>query len=371
MTIIAAYAIRKFPVLLGDLLLTGKNDPSARNVAVPAQGEVQEFFGSSGWGISGLSQKVTIIGDNCVVAWADTWLGAKVAISRLRELACSSTLTCEAILKALHAEPDLTHYPASFVGLVHEDGVLQQFRFNAEHFQSSSLGTVYLSGTGSAVIHEFSKILAGVDSRMTGSPNDADVAVAQSLMLCGLLLNSEFRGGDAATTLRNMFGGGYEIAFYSEGRMQKLSEVTYVFWEAQVTAHDVQLSHPQLLVKQKYAGDFLLIRSARVESSASSSLLRVVDEQRHAIRPMYESAVRPTLQELADVSLQSRLLCHCILVRRGTEAREIYTRIQRYSPDSEVSVTCEDKNGHLVFGFRGDTMAEILQALERFRDERA
>jgi len=368
MTIIAAYAIRKFPMLFGDLLLTGRNDPSAQKVAVPAQGEVQEFFGSSGWGISGLNQKVTIIGDNCVVAWAGTWLGAKVAIAKLRELASSSTLTCEAVLNALHAEPDLKHYPASFVGLIHEDGVLQQFRFNAEHFQNPSLGTVYLSGTGSAAIHEFSQMLAGADSRMTGSPNGADVAIAQSLMLGGLLLQSEFRGGDAATTLRHMFGGGYEIAFYSEGRMQKLSEVTYVFWEALVTAHDVQLSHPQLLVKQKYAGDFLLIRSARVESSATS--LRVVDEQRHVIRPMYESAGRPTQQDLADVSLQSRLQCHCILVKRGTEAIGIYTRIQRYSPDSEVSVTCEDKNGHLVFGFREDTMAEILHALERFRDER-
>jgi hypothetical protein len=83
-------------------------------------------------------------------------------------------------------------------------------------------------------------------------------------MLGGLLLQAEFRGGDAAATLRNMFGGGYEIAFYSNGRMQKLREVTYVVWEALLTAHNVHVSLPQLLVKQTYVDDYLLVRSARV-----------------------------------------------------------------------------------------------------------
>jgi hypothetical protein len=171
MTVIAAYVIGNFPVLFGDLLLTSERATGARKVAVPTQGEVQDFFGSSGWGISGLTQKVNVLSDNCAIAWAGSWLGARVAIAGLRDLALSRTLTCEAILEFFDALPDLKLNPASFVGLVHDDGALQQFCFNAEQFQSESLGTVYLSGTGSTAIYELSDILAGADSQMTGSPN--------------------------------------------------------------------------------------------------------------------------------------------------------------------------------------------------------
>ena len=44
MTVIAAFSVSNFPVLFGDLLLTGPS-VSERRVAVPAQGEVQDFFG--------------------------------------------------------------------------------------------------------------------------------------------------------------------------------------------------------------------------------------------------------------------------------------------------------------------------------------
>jgi hypothetical protein len=85
---------------------------------------------------------------------------------------------------------------------------------------------------------------------------------------------------------------------------------------------------------------------------------------------MYETAARPSLEELTNVSLQSRLLCHCIFVRCAADSVGIYTRVQQYSPQSEVSITFEDKHGQIIFGFRSDTAVEITQAFQRFRVER-
>lgn len=365
MTVVAAFAISGYPVVFGDLLLTGPSGSEGQTVAVPTQGEVQEFFGDSGWSVIGLNQKVTLLADNCVVAWAGSWLGARVAIARLRKLAKADYLTCESILKYLNADSDLSKHPTSFVGMVTEPGGIRQFRFNAEHFNSATLGNVFLSGTGSAAIREFSDLLASMETQSTGSMNVADNCVAKTMMLGGLLLQAEFRSGLAAATLRNMFGGGYEIAFHSNGRIQKLAEASYVFWTAEVAPDGVRVSSPQLVVKQRYLGDYLFIRSARVEAAAEQ--LRLVDEQRHIISPMYEAPLDIAQEKLKAISLQSNLLCHCILVLQSGKQTGIYTRVQRYSPNSEVTITFEDKDDQVVFGFRGDTMAQIAQSLERFK----
>ena len=367
MTVVATFAISGYPVVFGDLLMTGPSANEVRTVAVPAQGEVQEFFGDSGWSVLGLKQKVTLLADNCVVAWAGSLLGARIAISGLRELAKTGVLTCESILRHLQADSDLSKHPASFVGMVAESGRLHQFRFNAEHFDSTTLGHVFLSGSGSAAIHEFSKVLASMESRSTGSANAAVTCVAKTMMLGGMLLQAEFRGGLAATTLRNMFGGGYEIAFFSDGRMRKLEEVSYLFWEAEIAPDEVRVSPPQLVVKQRYIGDYLLIRSARIEASAKQ--LRVENEQRHVICPMYDApSLDVPMEELRTISLQSNLLCHCILVLQAGQQTGIYTMVQRYSPESEVTITFEDKDDQVVIGFRSDTMTQIAQSLERFRN---
>lgn len=365
-TVIAAFAIGGFPLLFGDLLLTGPT--SGRTVAVPAQGDVQGFFGDSGWSISGLSQKVCLLSDSCAVAWAGSWLGARVAIAELRRRALSGPLSVEDATGYLTSEPDLRRNPAAFVGLTYSAGHLHQFHFGAEELQTRSLGPAYVSGSGAGAIHEFANLLQSMESTATGSPTVGNQAIANALSLGGMLLQSEFRGRDTAATLRSMFGGGYEIAYFSGGRMQKLPEITYVVWEAQIDESNVHVSHPQLLIKQMYSGDHLLIKSARVESSAAAPTPRIVDEQAHAIRPMFEAPPFAALPSLRSMSLQSRLLCHCILVRRSDMLVGLYTRVQQYSADSELTVTFEDSKGELRFGIRNDTALEIAKSLERFRE---
>ena len=366
MTVIAAFSVSNFPVLFGDLLLTGPS-VSERRVAVPAQGEVQDFFGDSGWSVLGLTQKVCVLGNDCAIAWAGSWLGARVAIAELRRRYLSGSQTIDDMIAYLKGEPELQKHPASFIGLLHNAGQLHQFHVSADELQCPTLGMVYLSGSGSYAVEEFSRLLQTMDSAVAGGPTAGDEAVSTALSMGGMLLQVEFRGGNAASTLRNMFGGGYEIAFFSGGRMQKLTEVTYVIWEANLDETSVHVSHPLLVIKQKYAGDYLLVRSARIESSPTQATLRIVDEQGHVIRPMFDVPRFDDVASLKSLSLQSRLLCHCILTHGPGSAHGIYTRVQQYGPDSELGVTFEDTGGQVVFGMRNDTMMQIAQSLDRFR----
>src|SRR5687768_569719 len=103
MTLIATFSVNKYPVVFGDLLLTGPASAGKR-VALPTQGPDHDFFGDSGWAISGLTQKVNIVSPNCAIAWAGSWLEARCAISGLRDLAQSQTLTTDVVRSFLRAQ---------------------------------------------------------------------------------------------------------------------------------------------------------------------------------------------------------------------------------------------------------------------------
>jgi hypothetical protein len=69
MSLVARLAIKDYPLLLGDLLLSGPEDPSA-TFLVPSVGDIREVFPPrSGFVPCGLCQKVAVIGDNLVIGW--------------------------------------------------------------------------------------------------------------------------------------------------------------------------------------------------------------------------------------------------------------------------------------------------------------
>ena len=257
MTVVAAFNVRGCPLIFGDLLLTAEVDAGERTVAVPALGDVSDFFGNSGWSIVGMREKVVLISDHCAVAWAGAWLGAAVAIARLREMAAAGPLTTDSVLAYLRDEPDLQRHPASLVGWLVEGERFGQFWFGtSDVFDGGQLGQVYATGSGCAAVREFAQAANAMEWKVTGEAPVGAIAASTALALCGVLLRSEFHSGDAAEALRAMFGGGYEVAGYFGGRFRKLGDLTFLIWEAQVQGDNVLLSNPQLIIKRNYSAQF-------------------------------------------------------------------------------------------------------------------
>ena len=365
MTLIATFAVEGFPVVFGDLLLTGMtiNDTA---VAVPALGEVQNFFGEdSGWSVRGLRQKLNLINDRCVIGWTGNLASSRFAINELRKMASQGELTIEAIMDYLLNNPKVKEDNDSFVGLFFDGEFLHPFQVRAEQFTSSSLGQVYRMGSGSTVFDDLEKNTVGMKTRKTGNANAAALGISMGLMLGGMLLDKEFRGGESAETIRHLFGGGYEVAFFVNGNMQKLEEVTYLLWEASLTmSGDVRLTAPQLLVKQQYLGDNLIIRSVKTEATEHG--MKAIDEQWHVVSPVFETA-KPTEQEIKAITLYSPLVCHCILVSREGQAPGIYTRVQLCSTKEDAVFDIEEQGDKVLFGFRHEAMQQIADALKQFR----
>ena len=364
MTAIAAFSVDRCPVVFGDLLVTG-NTSNPRTVAVPAVGEVHDFFEGSGWSILGLQQKVTLISDRCMLAWSGGWLGAKVAIAELREMAAKTQLTADCVRAFLSADSDVSRHETSFVGWVHEESGnrFAQFRHDAEVINAGSLGRMSLQGTGSEAIKELVELWKGLEERATGEVNSAVRAIATGFSMSSILLRAELHGGDSAPTLRAMFGGGYEVGAYFNGAFRKVSNLTFLIWRAQVTAEGVNLTLPELLLKQTYLNDVLMLRSARVLSDGHSEP-QLVDEQGHMILPMYEVREKPTRHDIAAISFQSPILCHCFLVS-GNEANDlmIYTKVQYTRSPSMSPVRIEDAEGRFAMGFQDQFLRETAESI--------
>jgi hypothetical protein len=359
-TVIACFALHGVPLVFADLLLTGLQTGQTRPIAVPTIGDAQDFFGDSGWAVRGLRQKIAVVSPNCVIAWAGDYLGARIAISGIGERARCGHLSSDDVLTYLKQECALERHPASFVGFTLESGVVRQFGFQAEQYNSPTLGAVGCAGTGTSAIRDFSTWLQEAEWRHTkpSAVNPTLDAVARTLALGGMLLESEFRGRAAATTILNMFGGGYEIAVLESGNFRKVDDLTYVFWYARLVPGGVEIARPALIIKQRYLREHLLLRAIHVAPDPSGQEL-VQDDQRHSISPVCTTSWEPSIDDLSKIELQSRLFCHCVIVSEGGSLSGMYTLVENYARMEDAKMTIEDRNNQVLLNIRGDLLDTI------------
>ena len=103
MTLIAAVGLDTFPVVFGDLLISGPEQPGAVP-NIPLVGEVTNVFPTRSEGsLLGLDQKVVLLADNCVIAWAGNIEYARTIIAELRAIASNAPLSLPIIVPVLLA----------------------------------------------------------------------------------------------------------------------------------------------------------------------------------------------------------------------------------------------------------------------------
>jgi hypothetical protein len=366
LTAIATFTFDGCPLVFGDLLLSGPTPAVAPDVRVPAIGSVADFFGDSGWSILGLQQKVVIVDDRCALAWAGSWLGARVAIAAVREAATTAPLSADRVHEVLEGVSELRSHPADFVGLVAE-GETIAFIARGDILVDCWLpwGLVTSAGSGRQRLRRSLRIQPATAMPL-GGVNGIRSAVSFALQFAGQLLTLERRQGDAAVTLRELFGGGYEIAAYDpgQGRFCKLPpETTYVFWEAATDGNEAGLS-PVLLIKKRYIRDVLAIRSLRLEMIGQGQL-RAFDDQRHAILPMYECTNLPSIEELNATKLHSELYCHSVLIHSsGAESRIFSSIVHEGIPAVRPSMRIQEQGGEILIEPTPELLRGIAQAVE-------
>jgi hypothetical protein len=87
------------------------------------------------------------------------------------------------------------------------------------------------------------------------------------------LLNAEFRKGDAAKSIVELFGGGYEIAAFYEGKFHKINS-NFVFLEISHKDGYLKIGNPRLLISQSYFKGRLRFRAVSPQGAYDDKVVR-------------------------------------------------------------------------------------------------
>lgn len=366
MTAIASFRVAGCPALLGDLIISGYENPN-RTAALPTIGDVTNFFPEgSGWTITGLSQKVALISDDCAVAWAGSKLGAQIATTQLRALAKQAPLTKAAIESFLaNLDPDITNLGTTLLGFVRDGEDFFQFALEPDNeFIMPEGNFAYTAGTGGKHLKAFLQSYA--PARAWGDEKavyPAQRAYEAGLMLGGSLLRTERPLG---YTLREYYGGGYEIAVFNGERFTKDTSTTYILWDAR--EHDRKgFAHPTRVISHQYDRDVLLVRAQELKQ-ATPGHFTFGEVSFDTINPIYSNEPYPKELSPSLFTEETHWICHCFLVSRGRRIQP-FPLIERCYPDPAPApfTTIDTQNGIITaINTKAKFWTTIATALEQW-----
>lgn len=257
MTLVARFQREGRNFLVGDLLIS---TPSCKyvNVDLPTipvrnQSIAGVEFANQKSAPAWLCQKVTILSDQVVVGWAGDARVAKEVIGRLRQY-----------FARLESSEKLGHLPITaeerakfnLLGLAGIGDQVYSFESGNDirYLDVDGFNDLAVIGTGTEQFLEHIKVPAEScnDSRVD---KYSDLIAQVHLVLNGMLA-SEMKSQD---TLREVFGGGFELAFCNYGKFVKAGDMLYLAFIARFKEDGIELEYFQMF-RYGYDGDILVIR---------------------------------------------------------------------------------------------------------------
>ncbi len=245
-------------MLLGDAMVSGDEVPD-RVCNLPMIGPVTNAFPvGSGYTIRALTQKVTLIGDTCVIGWAGNRLGARMAMLQLSDLARTEAVTPELVAWYLkNLNQDTVNLGTSLLGYVVGDDGPELFA-NFDHRNRVALegASAVVEGSTPDFVEKFLRNSGRGRLPGTSSFTPAEYACEYGLQLATYFLASESKGYEQ---LLRYFGGAYEVATYADRKFKKCDGATYIFWHGYAGEPAQTPAYPALALTTGYRGDDFLV----------------------------------------------------------------------------------------------------------------
>jgi hypothetical protein len=360
MTLIAAVGIDTYPVVFGDLLIAGPERPGAVP-SIPPVGQVTNVFPpGSDEPILGLNQKVVLLDDNCVIAWAGNIEFARTVIGALRAIASNAPLSLPIIESYLAQLDSTVRDEVSFTGWVKDGEVFHQFWYRAAVAKSAMFGQ--LSAGGSAAI-DFVTLAAEISGGTWNAPGRAltglERAISSMLSATSLLLQAEL---SSQSNLLHYFGGGYEIATFIGGKFAKVGDIAFVFWMAHVTDGQVALSGPWFVLKQDYAGESLLLHLLLMRPGEVNTDPPIVEEYQHVISSFGGTLDLAHATGISWPGLEATFTCHVVLVHLPTSIA-VFNRIDYSESRAPMSIRFSLEASRISFEVNRQFAEELTQSI--------
>lgn len=368
MTAVMRLTVNNWPIILGDLLLSGPERPGRRTM-IPSteyvdQEELIKILPRGTGDIPvGLSQKITIISDNLVIGWAGSHIAAKHVIRDLYAKSEIEPFTRESLSNYFRSiGREIRGQEVRFVGFLTDPSdshVFTSFGYGCELVQTTDFGEVGYLGTGSEDLRSLLDQFPGPPGAIEGNPRPAASAIAFALLLSGSLLNTELA---TLKSLLSFYGGGYEIASFIDGRFQKVGHITYVFWKARLVERGVNISQVPLHVfSYAYSDDILIIRSVSFDESSDRISLK---QSGYAVTPMTRVVPKEESATLRVPELNNRWLCNYFLVNSESEGMQIYAQVDSGSI-AEKHVRFQEEDDKVIVAVAEEFIQSVAEKIFR------
>jgi hypothetical protein len=343
MTLISRLAPRDVPIVIGDVLLSSERRTGLRT-NLPLVGDINQVLANRGAPFEvSFAQKVNILSDRLVVAWAGPMDQAERALRILSNAASSGQISNEHDFQREWDAIDRDSISQlQLVGILVTDIFGDQIRAcglsrNTPPIEMANLGAVHAAGSGR---EEFIQLLAQTDWTIGGAANEHLVAHT----VVAALVNKEYRQGG---TIDNRWGGGYEAATFVTdlGRFQKCGDVLHTFWKVDTSVPDT-VHFGSAYYKTTYWRDALILRSARFDVQADGTY-QLAENSLELIPPLLRDASDYDLEELGSVDFSHKVLC-CHVDIETPSGRKIMHILKQPRPDATLELQLNiDKSGRL------------------------
>ena len=355
MTVVARLAINNYPLLIGDVLLSAP-EVLGQSVSVPTIGNITAVFPEgSGFTPSGLRQKIVVVGDNLVIGWSGSRSAAKIVIRELFEKNQQEPFTNDSLMRHFeNLDESFWKQGLGFVGFVKDSRGVAQFGFRYLDLPTNLFGRIGLLGSGTEHFEQFLQNLPSLPSP-SRQTNDLERSLAYGLMISGVFLSREIATYES---LLNFYGGGYEIASLSDGKFQKVDDITYLFWHGEITDNGMGMNLHQVC-KYSYFGDFLLIRTA-IFSIFSTKTRLTIKQSTEVVQPIYRDVQQGELRYFPTIDFNSKWLCNYYLIPNKDRGIAVFSDVH-YSVEGNAPIRFIEKNGELIIGFEAKRLESIIK----------
>lgn len=330
MTLIARILIEDdaVPVLFADALLSCEGK-WPRQVDIATGMDVNSLLPSDlERQIAGTVQKLNVLSDRVIVAWAGDTEKAKLIIEKIAKLDREDCLTTDTLCQLIDESLDKIKDELALIGvLISKDEVpdIQWFDFNGtlNYLKFGNLSyEVIVAGSGKKTfLNHLNKLLPTLDEQQ-----DLLVLSDQiSASLISTLFPYEIMTGG---NLAEWWGGAFEVATFDRDSraIRKVSDILFTFWR--VIPDDkggVFLVMVPRFIKQSYFEDVLVIQDVKAEVADGQMKSPVLHA--HMVLPILKSKSDYDFKKAELGNFDHKMLCAFILPHDDVSPEDIGVRV--------------------------------------------
>lgn len=363
MTLITGYRLKQGAFLQADILLTAANATRRCPSPIPSFSPDGGSTSLSAPTVAGLCQKILIVNKNLAVAFAGSVTAIQDAIRLIDSLlAQSPDLTSKCFTDALLADEQLKDAQLCAIALSVDGNAILFTSHRAEIGVSNEHFKLIVGGSGSqSAIQHFEQY---PPSAFDVSWEDVVVhGTCMALHQFAVHLIDEFENKFESESISDLFGGGYEIVAYHGGQFHKISDVVYVYAEAELDADGMlQVERPKFLLKSTYCDDDLKIRSMEIHYDEEDDNCTIQNDRTFTIAPITRYHESHVEEGCEDIIILGEFLCFVIKVKLPTGSFTIpfigkYDGLLGFVEKAFIAIT---KRNNIYFIYT-DTFRQELQ----------